>query len=280
MTKGCDVNNVSIGVGTRPMKEIVRNIQVNIPFTMLYESYLPRFLSMGINPEIGVDAYALDRYASTGFERIGDALRERELSITLHAPFQDLFPGSVDPAVREVTLYRFGQTLKILKFFRPKAVVCHAGYDEKRHSYIRKDWLEKSLETWSWMAARVRNEGSRLMLENVFEKEPEELQELFEGLADFDVGFCLDVGHATAFGHKPLEYWLRVLAPYLAHLHLHDNNGRRDDHMALGQGGIDFVNLFTSLKSVKGELPIITLEPHREEDLVPSLEYLKSRLLW
>lgn len=279
MTTGWIVNAVRVGVGRRLMKEIIRNIQVNIPFTRLYESYLPRFLSGGINPEIGLDGYALDRYPPTVFKRVGDTLRERGLRITLHAPFQDLSPGSVDPAVRDVTRHRLDQTMKVLGFFRPEAVVCHAGYDEKRYGSIRKDWQENALETWCWMAARVRDEGSRLMLENVFEKAPEELWDLFESLEDLDVGFCLDTGHAVAFGNKSLDYWLRVLAPYLAHLHLHDNHGRGDDHLALGKGDIDFATLFHTLKSVKEELPLITLEPHREEDLEPSLEYLRSYLL-
>ena len=49
------------------MSQILHEIQVNIPFTMLYESYLPQFLEYGINPEIGFDAAAFDRFSMKDF---------------------------------------------------------------------------------------------------------------------------------------------------------------------------------------------------------------------
>ena len=167
-----------------------------------------------------------------------------------------------------------------MPFFEPRAVVCHAGYDERRYGSYRREWLARSLETWGWMAARVREEGSRLMLENVYEGDPDDMKDLFLELKHLDVGFCLDTGHMTAFGRGPLDRWLDALGPHLGHLHLHDNLGRWDEHLALGRGEFDFKRLFEFLQKKEMELPLITLEPHREEDLLLSLEYLrKNRLL-
>jgi hypothetical protein len=44
------------------MTRLTKKIQVNIPFTMLHDSYLDRFVKHRLNPEIGIDAVALDRY--------------------------------------------------------------------------------------------------------------------------------------------------------------------------------------------------------------------------
>ena len=262
------------------MSWLIKEIQVNIPFTMLKESYLDRFLEYGLNPEIGFDAIALDRYSLSDIGCIADHLHERGCTIALHAPFVDLSPGSTDPEVRAVTKRRFEQILRLIPLFRPKTIVCHAGYDEKRYGFIRSIWVEKSLEMWSWLARCVRDEGSVLMLENVYEQGPDDIQFLFERLQDQKLGFCLDTGHQAAFGHTPLETWVESLGKYIGQLHLHDNMGKWDEHLAMGQGLVDFNSLFNKLITIRKKPPIITLEPHKEEHLWPSLEYLEKIWPW
>ncbi|MBN2126446.1 MAG: sugar phosphate isomerase/epimerase, partial [Deltaproteobacteria bacterium] len=105
------------------MNAIIKAIQINIPFHMLREGYLPRFVELGINPEIGFDADALDRFTPTDFEPVAQRLRAAELSVTLHGPFIDLSPGSPDPAIGRVTRHRFEQVLGAVAFFRPRSVV-------------------------------------------------------------------------------------------------------------------------------------------------------------
>jgi sugar phosphate isomerase/epimerase len=117
------------------------------------------------------------------------------------------------------------------------------------------------------------------MLENVYEHGPEELCCLFEQLAADQVGFCFDVGHQQAFGKAGMDRWLTQLGPFIGQLHLHDNHGEADDHIALGSGTIDFTGLFDWLAAHRGRPPIVTLEPHEEKELWPSLEYLARRWL-
>ena len=38
---------------------LASQVQVNIPFSYLLRGYLERFLELGLNPEIGLDAYSL-----------------------------------------------------------------------------------------------------------------------------------------------------------------------------------------------------------------------------
>jgi sugar phosphate isomerase/epimerase len=265
---------------TRPIEALLRQVQVNIPFTMLFDSYLDRFLGYQLNPEIGIDAKALERFDFSDFQRIAEKLQAHHLSVTLHGPFIDLSAGSTDPAIKAVTRSRFEQLLKLVPLFRPGAVVCHAGYDWRRYGYFREEWIESSLDTWSWLAGNLVEQGSRLMLENVYENDPQDIGVLLEGLKSQDVGFCLDAGHLFAFGRGELRPWLEGLGPYIGQLHLHDNHGRDDEHLPLGQGKIDFKLLFAHLISHDLPRPIITLEPHREEDLWPSLKYLASVWPW
>ena len=265
---------------SRSKQALLRQVQVNIPFTMLYNTYLDRFLGYDLNPEIGIDAEALERFNFTDFQRIAEKLKAHRLPITLHGPFIDLSAGSTDPAIMAATRSRFEQLLKLVPVFRPRAVVCHAGYDWRRYGSFREEWIDNSLDTWSWLAGGLVEQGSRLMLENVYEDEPQDTRIILERLKSQNVGFCLDAGHLFAFGKSELKPWLEELGSYIGQLHLHDNHGRNDEHLPLGQGNIDFKHLFAYLISNDLPRPIITLEPHREEDLWPSLEYLAKVWPW
>ena len=96
------------------MQRITDKVQVNIPFTMLFESYIDYFIKYRLNPEIGIDAAALDSFSISDFNAIAQQLHKHNLNITLHGPFMDLSPGSQDSAVRQVTRYRFAQLLNLV----------------------------------------------------------------------------------------------------------------------------------------------------------------------
>jgi len=256
-------------------QKIVDAVQVNVPFRMLYETYFDLFIKLGLNPEIGLDADALENFSVGEAREIALPFHRNKRSITIHGPFLDLSPGSPDPGIRELTRHRFEQVLKFVPIFKPKSVVCHLGYEEDRYGYFKESWFEQSLEMWKWFGEKIVEAGSCLMLENVYEHSPDEMLPFFQKLQQQQVGFCLDMGHQAAFGKVPLLSWMNLLGPYLGQLHLHDNHGERDEHLPLGAGKIDFSPLVGFLQKRK-MLPIITLEPHEEKDLWPSLAYLKD----
>jgi sugar phosphate isomerase/epimerase len=255
-------------------------VHVSIPFSMLAESYLSRFIEARINPEISLDAQTTESHSRSEFVHVSEQLQTHDLAVTLHFPFMDLSPGSPDPGVRDLTRRRFQQVLPLLSLFKAKAVVCHAGFDSRRYGFMRKVWTQNSIATWTPLAESIRNEGGVLMLENVFEDGPEDIRAVFETIGDLGVRFCLDIGHWAAFSTAPLTEWIRALVPFLGQIHLHDNRGAQDDHMALGQGTIDFEEFFQQIKEVLEIPPLVTLEPHREEDLLPSLRFLEGIWPW
>ena len=240
------------------------------------DTYLEKFLAYRLNPEIGLDAAALDRFSRSDFQQIAAALERHHPTITIHAPFMDLSPGSSDPEVRKVTRHRLQQTLDLVPLFNPLSVVCHAGYDAKRYGYNREKWVQVAMETWSWFADELQALGSQLMLENVYEHHPREIRMLLENLDRKSVGFCLDTGHATVFSRTSLKTWMAEMTPFIQQVHWHDNKGVIDDHLGLGKGSIDFQPLMDFLMSQKKHPPVITLEPHTEKDLWDSLKFLEN----
>jgi sugar phosphate isomerase/epimerase len=70
--------------------------------------------------------------------------------------------------------------------------------------------------------------------------------------------FHLDVGHAFIRGNK-FRQLLGVFKDKLMHVHLSDNRTREDDHMPIGAGNINWVDVIQALKST-GYDSNITLE--------------------
>lgn len=252
------------------MKNIIEKVQVNVPFRMLIDSYLDIFLDMELNPEIGIDAESLEKYSYDDFKRISDIFHEKGRSITVHGPFMDLAPMSVDPAIKEISLRRFDQLIKIIPAINPRSVVGHSGYDAKRLFFFKEEWIEGISEFWGTIAAGLKESNCLLMLENVYEHFPEDILMVVDTLKQFDTGVCLDVGHLNVFSKTGLSDWLTKLGPYIKQFHLHDNNGDLDLHLPPGQGNIDFDIVFDFVKKHK---PILTLEPHEENVLTQMLAF-------
>ena len=91
-------------------------------------------------------------------------------------------------------------------------------------------------------------------------------------------GFCLDVGHLLAFAKSSWQQWLPAMLPWLGQLHLHDNAGGWDEHLAPGRGNFDFTGLVAFLKNSDLH-PIVTFEPHSEADLWQTFAYLETTQL-
>ncbi len=259
-------------------KTIFEKVHVGIPYSMLDGKLSGLIEEKRINPEISFDAETLDNLDLARVTKMAEALKAKGLSTTVHAPFMDMAPGSPDQMVRAVLRHRLEQILHVAKELRPETVVCHAGYEDRRYRHMRDQWLEHSLSLWSWFASRLEELGCRLVLENVFELGPEELCDLFDVLYGRGVGFCLDVGHQNAFSSASLERWLDLMGRFLFQLHLHDNRGKSDDHLAIGTGRVDFPFLFRWLKLNRESPPVITIEPHVREDI--ELSILNLTKLW
>ncbi|MCX5892436.1 MAG: sugar phosphate isomerase/epimerase [Deltaproteobacteria bacterium] len=254
-------------------------VQVNIPFPYLERGYLEKFLELGLNPEIGLDAYSLDHYPPAAFRRAARAFQAAGRRITLHAPFQDLLPGALDDAILAASRRRLRQAFRYLPVFRPASVVCHLGYAARFYGGDTPKWLDRAVATWKELAARAAACGVTVMLENVYETGPELHLEIVRRVDAPNLKVCLDVGHLFAFGGGDLSRWLETLAPVIGQLHLHDNHGAADEHLALGAGTIPWQEILQFFAERRRQ-PLITLEPHQEDSLQPSLDFLAQIWPW
>ncbi len=254
---------------------------INAPFAQLQAGLLELFLKNRLQPEIGLEGECLWDAEKDAFRKTADILKQHNLSCTLHAPFSDLAPGGFDSRIRALSREKLRLAFELIPVFNPRSIVCHLGFEKNKHNYNLDTWLKNALETWKELLDIAERHQTLVMFENTYETSPMIHRTLFKKLDSPVLGLCLDVGHLMAFANTPWQVWLdeNEVGPWLGQLHLHDNLGDSDDHLAIGQGNFNFSELFDYLRSRRLS-PLITLEPHSEEDLWQSLAAIEAENLF
>jgi sugar phosphate isomerase/epimerase len=253
--------------------QLTSRLFINAPFEHLQKDLLRVFIDNHLQPEIGLEGSCLYENSIHDFKQVAQAFKREGLACTIHAPFCDLAPGATDSGVLQATRNKLGKAFDLIDIFEPVSIVCHLGYEENKHAFRQKEWLANSIETWQKLLTIAESHQVPLAFENTYETSPDQHLKILTMLDSPYARFCLDVGHVMAFAKNTWQDWLTPLSPWLGQLHLHDNFGAGDDHLAIGAGCFDFPGLFSHLREQK-QRPIITLEPHQEEGLWDSLQAL------
>lgn len=254
--------------------EIAQRVFVNMPFKDIGK-HMALIEEYTFNLEIGIDYHAIDSFSSTIFKETAERLRSLGISMTVHAPYNEIFLGAPDRMIRDASLLRMESAFELIPCFSPLSVVIHLNYEERRFGFIYEEWLSLIIPPMKRYAERCGEMGAVLAIENVYEEKPDAMAEVFEALDGYPVSHCLDVGHLNAFSDTGIGEWIEKMGGYIAHFHLHDNDGSSDSHSPIGRGNIDF-KLIGDFITGMDKIPLITLEPHNEEDLWVTLEGFKG----
>lgn len=163
----------------------------------------------------------------------------------LHAPFAELCPAAIDPLVRAVTRRRFLQAAALAKRYGAEKMVVHSGFIPL--VYYPEWFAPQSAAFWREFLNDV--DGLTLCVENVMETSPDALRQIAEQVNDPRLRICFDVGHAFCQSGE-LAPWLDALAPYISHVHLHNNHGTFDEHLGLPDGTLDMAAVIRQLEAL------------------------------
>jgi sugar phosphate isomerase/epimerase len=258
---------------------------VNLPlsYAAADQSYLEMIVGRGICPELGMDTVAVQDLPESWHIKTAALLREKGLACSVHLPFFDLHPGSLNDAVLEASRATLYRAAGLARLYGPCLLVGHPAYDRGQHPPRHDEWLRRSTETWR--TVREHAAMAPLRLENTHDISPEPLAALIDELTakggeDGGAGICFDAGHWFSFGRGSrdpagLEKWLDVFGTRIRHMHLHDNDGSDDQHLGLGSGRIPWSRIFAGLEQ-RGVRATVTLEPHSEKDFDTSMRFLQS----
>lgn len=192
---------------------------------------------------------------------------------SVHGAFIDLNPASNDPLIREVSRKRCRQSCETAKKLGAKYLVLHGGAFPflDSDSYV-EPWAESSAEFYQTLAADY---DLHICVENSQDIAPLSLRRMMEKVTDPRVCICLDFGHVN-YGRAPLEEWFGQLGPWIGYLHLSDNTGLYDNHLAMGAGTVDWAKadrLWRGLGKRCRDIPM-TFEVGGLSDIEASLAYL------
>lgn len=177
--------------------------------------------------------------------------------VILHGPFTEICPGSIDHRAVDLGLERLEEAYQLAQRLGLKSMVAHTGYMPMIYYW---EWhLEKSMDFWRRF---FENKGDfTIFVENVFEKEPEQMVELIDKFNDPRLKICMDVGHANAMTETAqVTEWIKILGHRIAHFHIHNNFGEKDTHSPLEEGNLDMDEILTTIAENCSEDVTLTLE--------------------
>lgn len=158
---------------------------------------------------------------------------------TIHGAFLDVTIHSYDPLMRDVSKKRVCQSMEIANRMGVRGIVFHTGrlLGYREQGYL-DHWEEVNADFFTELAMKYPKQ--QIFMENMFDEAPDILAgfaKRMQGIENF--GICLDYAHAAISG-CPTEEWVEMLAPYIRHMHINDNDLKNDQHRPVGSGQIDW----------------------------------------
>lgn len=198
-------------------------------------------------------------------------------AITLHGPFMDMVSGSPDPRVNAVCVQRYSHTIHIAGELGAKRVVFHANFIGALHNrFYRDGWHKRNVEFWQPLAEHAQRNGVVIALENMWEFDPTIIGDVLRGVDHPHLRACLDVGHAHLFGDARFSFgqWLGEFQPWLAEVHMNNNNGIIDEHHGFDwpEGVLDYAVLLGQIRATRPDVDMV-LEMDAVQDMRASLHY-------
>ena len=97
------------------------------------------------------------------------------------------------------------------------------------------------------------------------------MEDLHNLLTSLDMSMTLDIGHANHSSYSPDQ----MIFDSIKHIHIHDNFGDEDAHLALGEGSIELKYIVNSLEE-KNYDGIYIIEVNDYDSIKKSYEYMKK----
>lgn len=204
-------------------------------------------------------------------------LRAEGVNFTVHAPFSSINISEHQPSLRNVFIKTVEKSIYQAAEIGATIEVVHAA-TPTIFSYF---FPEDSSRTCGESLAKLMDYGHSVGVEVVVENGvgPYDLFNTVEKISGILATIpraptCLDLGHAHVTG--PVAGFITG-QPRIRHIHLHDNHGQHDEHLAAGEGTIDWKEVCRLLKQADYRGLIVT-ENHNIQLAFRSLNYLQSVL--
>ena len=216
--------------------------------------------------------YKLDNPAC--FKRIQEVVASTRLGISVHAPFGDLNLATLNDPIWRESIRQICTCITHASSLTDRVTI-HPGYLSPVGKLVPQKVWNLQKEALRQIGKCAAEHSVLACVENMIGvKEflcqlPEELIGMTEGIEG--IGMTFDFGHANTLGK------VNRFLPYVgkaSHIHIHDNHGASDEHLALGDG---LINWDIAGKSIVGNYNgVIVVEGRSIEEAQKSLTVFRK----
>lgn len=199
------------------------------------------------------------------------------LSCSVHAPICDLNVASFSDRLMEASVAETCAAIASSAEIGAKTVTVHPGLASMAVNGTAEraaDRAKRSMRVFDKMQGEY---GVPIAIENM-PNVPIFLGITAETLADIvdgtDLGICFDIGHANTSGQ--IGDMVDTFRDRIVNVHIHDNNGQRDEHLTIGDGIIDFRDVLAQLSWYRGNYIIEAKSLESARASQPRLEKMLS----
>lgn len=235
----------------------------------LTSAWLTRVAGAGIPAvEIFCAPQHLDYRNKSQIAELGHWFRDSDLKVhSLHSPMytDDIWGGTGPHAHINITERNKGdriqwvdeikRAIEVAEVIPFRYLIQHLGVSGQEYSEYAIEAAFGSLEE---LAIFAKQRGVEILLENT----PNELAtaeglERFNSATHLKLNYVFDIGHAHI--GAGIEHEFEIMKKRIRSLHVHDNNGKEDQHLfPMSEGGtIDWAKTMELLRSCPGQYPML-----------------------
>ncbi len=191
---------------------------------------------------------------------------------SMHGACFDIYLSSLDKRIREISRERIIHSCKIAEELKLDRIVFHTNYlPSIMFSPYIENWIIENKMFWTEI---INKFDLKILIENSFDQAPELILRLMKEVDSEKIGICLDVGHCN-LSNTEMKSWFEQLKDYIFQLHLNDNNGKIDKHLAVGAGTINWKDVSELIK-LNGLEPNVVFEMYQLSDVLSSIKFLEK----
>lgn len=230
-----------IGVSTSPLKDVVEDLEGIGKMGM-------EFAELTIEEPLGTPYY-MARHRE-GIKRVS---RKYGMFLTGHAAWW-IELGNPHESVRRSWVKESLEMLDCCGKLGVRSLNFHLhvqGEAFLKNPKARKKVLDNTVRSLRELVRKGKKLGVEILLENIPKKKfgVKDMKYILDRVPE--AGMTLDVAHAFVEGGtgRVLEY-IKAFKGRIRHVHVGDNNGRMDQHLAVGEGKIPWKRVVKALKGI------------------------------
>lgn len=175
---------------------------------------------------------------------------KNNISLNLHSSYF-ISPSSLQINVSKTAFKTIKEEIILANKIGAKQITIHSGSKEilNNEAIIAKNF-EILIKNLKKIVKFGKKYGIKIGLENSLGIErlcrtPEDLLKVVNSVKE--LGITFDIGHANAAGFDLIQFFKKI-KNFIINIHLHDNNGKSDEHIQIGKGNINFKNFLRECK--------------------------------